>query len=93
MGIFSRATKNIARRKTRAILVIASLSLALTMLIVLPPSIQARQDITQRAFDYFVSINDYVTSSVTLSATEIQCEYPIDFDPNIAFSLPEGASY
>jgi putative ABC transport system permease protein len=86
MGILSRAIKNITRRKTRAILVIAALSLALTMLIVLPPSIQARQDITKQAVDYFVSMNDHVTSSVTLSATEIQCDYPIDFDPNVMFS-------
>jgi ABC-type antimicrobial peptide transport system permease subunit len=90
MGILSRATKSIARRKTRAIIVIVALSLALTMLIVLPPSIQARQDITRQAVDYFVDINDIVTSSVTLSATEIQCGYPIDFDPNIVFSASPG---
>ncbi|MCW4046137.1 MAG: FtsX-like permease family protein [Candidatus Bathyarchaeota archaeon] len=86
MGILSRATRNLARRKTRAVLVIAALSLALTMLIVLPPSIQARQDITRQAVDYFVEINDYVTSTVTLSATEIQCSYPVGFDPEIVFS-------
>lgn len=83
MGILTRATRNIARRKTRALLVIIALSLALTMLIILPPSINARQELTQQAINHLITTNDYLTSTVTLSATEIHCGYPIAFDPSV----------
>ena len=51
MGILTRATKNLSRRKTRALIVIIALSLALTMLIILPPSINAREALTRQAFN------------------------------------------
>ena len=82
MGILSRATRNIARRKTRAILVIAALSLALTMLIVLPPSIRVREDITQTGINLLLEDAQITASAVTLSATEIQCGYPFILDLN-----------
>jgi ABC-type antimicrobial peptide transport system permease subunit len=82
MGTLTRATKNLSRRKTRALLIIIALTLALTLLIILPPSINAREALTQRAIDNLISINTYLTSTVTLSATEIQCDYPLNLDPN-----------
>ena len=48
MGILTRATKNLSRRKTRALIVIIALSLALTLIIVLPPSINAGKATTQQ---------------------------------------------
>ncbi|MCL2173545.1 MAG: ABC transporter permease [Candidatus Bathyarchaeota archaeon] len=80
MGILTRATKNLYRRKTRTIIVIIALTLALTLLTVLPPSINERANLTQQAIESFVEWNDIVARDVTLSATEIQCEYGDNFD-------------
>jgi ABC-type antimicrobial peptide transport system permease subunit len=84
MGILTRATRNLSRRKTRALIVIIALSLALTMLIILPPSITARQELTQQAINGLIGSANALKSTVTLSATEIQCGYPISFDPSMA---------
>jgi ABC-type lipoprotein release transport system permease subunit len=92
VGILTRATKNLSRRKTRTSIVIIALTLALTMLIILPPSISARQDITQQAVDSLIATNAYLTSTLTLSATEIKCGYPLPiFEPSITID-PDTSS-
>jgi ABC-type antimicrobial peptide transport system permease subunit len=85
MGTLTRATKNIARRKIRATIVIAALSLALTMLIILPPSINASQAITQRSIDILTANADYIKSTINLAATEIDCTLGMNasFSPNM----------
>ena len=90
MGILTRATKNLHRRKNRAIIAIVALTLALTLLITLPPSINERVDLTQKAINTFVDWNDIAVADVTLSATEIQCEYGVNLDPNLMFNVGEG---
>jgi ABC-type antimicrobial peptide transport system permease subunit len=52
------------------------------MLIILPPSITAREALTRQAINYLIYTNNYLNSTVTLSATEIQCGYPVNFNPN-----------
>jgi ABC-type antimicrobial peptide transport system permease subunit len=79
MGTLTRATKNLTRRKIRATIVIAALSLALTMLIILPPSIQASQAITQRSIDILTANADLVKSTINLAATEIDCKLGTNF--------------
>lgn len=86
MGILTRATKNLSRRKTRTLIVIISLSLALTMLIILPPSINAREAMTRQVFDDLISTYGSLNATVNLSATEIQCSYPISFSPSNVIS-------
>ena len=83
MGILTRATKNLSRRKTRALIVIAALTLALTMLIILPPSINAREALTRQAFNGLISTDSNLNATVTMSATEIQCDYPLFFNTSI----------
>jgi ABC-type antimicrobial peptide transport system permease subunit len=73
MGTLTRATKNLTRRKIRAAIVIVALSLALTMLIILPPSIEASQAITQRSINILTDNADFVSSTINLAATEIDC--------------------
>ena len=90
MGILTRATKNLSRRKTRAIIVIVALTLALTMLIVLPPSISVREDLTQQAINGLVGDAQITASAVTLSATEIKCDHPAFFDPNTMINTADG---
>ncbi len=86
MGILTRTIKNLTRRKTRTAIVIAALTLALTLLIVLPPSINERTAHTQNTIEMMGEYNDGVADLVTLSATEIQCEYgfyPFGPDPGL----------
>jgi putative ABC transport system permease protein len=79
MGILTRATRNITRRKTRALLVIVALSLALTMLISIPPSITANQEAAQKTIDSLTASAEYANSMVNRVATEIDCNLPLAF--------------
>jgi putative ABC transport system permease protein len=79
MGILTRATRNIARRKTRALLVIAALSLALAMIVSIPPSITASQEATQKTIDNLTTAAKIFNSTVNIAATEIDCNLPLVF--------------
>ena len=77
MGILTRATRSLMRRKTRALIVIAALTLALTLITVLPPSINARQELTQNILSGLIGSTESLEATVTLSATEVECGYPL----------------
>jgi len=77
MGILTRATKNLYRRKTRTTIVITALTLALMLIIILPPSINARQELTNNALDTLTGSAEFFDTTLTLSATEIDCGHPI----------------
>jgi ABC-type antimicrobial peptide transport system permease subunit len=79
MGTLTRATKNLSRRKVRALIVIIALSLALTLLIVLPPSINANQTTTQRTINTLTNNANLINSTVSLAATEIDCSLGTNF--------------
>ncbi|XHH07792.1 MAG: ABC transporter permease [Candidatus Bathyarchaeia archaeon] len=79
MGILTRATRNISRRKTRALLVIVALSLALAMIVSIPPSITASQEATQKTIDQLTANAKIVSSTVNMAATEIDCKLPLTF--------------
>ena len=76
MGILSRATRNILRRKTRSLLVIVVLSFALAMLISIPPSITASRATTQKTINDITATTKAVDSTINLVATEIDCHLP-----------------
>ena len=80
MGILTRATRNITRRKARALLVIVALSLALAMVIILPPSITANQEATQRLIDNLTADAEKQALKLNRVATQIDCYLPISFD-------------
>jgi len=88
LGILTRATKNISRRKTRSILVIVALSLALTLLIILPPSITACQATTQQTINNITDNAKMMGGTVTLAATEIDCS--LGDNNSITLYLPGG---
>jgi putative ABC transport system permease protein len=77
MGILTRATRNITRRKTRALLVIIALSLALSMLIILPPSITANQQATQKTIDSITAGIQRQNVLINTVATQIECNLPM----------------
>ncbi len=82
MGIFSRATRNISRRKTRSLLVIVVLSFALAMLISIPPSITASKATTQKTISALTEATQSVNATVTAVATQIDCHLPAVSVPN-----------
>ena len=51
MGILTRATKNLSRRKTRALIIIIALSLGANNANYPPPSINAREALTQQTIN------------------------------------------
>lgn len=63
----------------RALLVIVALSLALAMIISIPPSITASQDATQTTIDNLTTAAKIVNSTVNMAATEIDCKLPLTF--------------
>ena len=79
MGILTRATRNITRRKTRALLVIVALSLALTMLTSIPPSITANQQATQKIIDAITEGLQRQNAQINMVATQIECSLPTNF--------------
>ncbi len=79
MGTLTRATKNITRRKTRALLVIIALSLALTILTSIPPSITANQQATQKTINNISAGMQQQTAMINMAATQIECSQPYKF--------------
>jgi putative ABC transport system permease protein len=82
MGILSRATRNLSRRKTRSLLVILVLSLALAMLISIPPSITESQATTQKTIDELTATAQSVNATIMTVATQIDCHLPPIAVPN-----------
>ena len=82
MGILSRATRNISRRKTRSLLVVVVLSFALAMLISIPPSITASKVTTQKTISDLTEATQSVNATVTAVATQIDCHLPVVSVPN-----------
>ncbi len=80
MGIMTRAIRNLSRRKTRALIVIIALSLALTLVIILPPSINAGKATTQKIINDLNANANFISSTVSAAATEIDCSLPIQLN-------------
>ncbi|MDR2204110.1 MAG: ABC transporter permease [Nitrososphaerota archaeon] len=88
MATLSMVARSLARKKNRTIIIIVALTFALTLITVLPSSINARQSLTQRALDSLIFSADLLKDQVTLSATEIECSYPI----TTTLSMSKGSS-
>ncbi len=82
MGLVSRATRNITRRKTRSLLVIVVLGFTLAMLISIPPSITASEAATQKTIDELTATAQAVNATISTVATQIDCHLPPISIPN-----------
>ena len=82
MGILSRATRNMFRRKTRSLLVVLVLSFALAMIISIPPSITASEATTQKTIDDLTASAQSVNDTMSIVATQIDCHLPPIWVPN-----------
>jgi putative ABC transport system permease protein len=82
MGIITRASRNLSRRKTKSLLVIVVLSFALAMLISIPPSITASKATTQKTIDDLTATAQSVNTVINTVATQIDCHLPPISVPN-----------
>ncbi|MCW4004472.1 MAG: FtsX-like permease family protein [Candidatus Bathyarchaeota archaeon] len=79
MGILTRATRNISRRKARAFLLIVVLSLALAIIISLPPNIVANQKGNQGVLDEIFGVIDSNNQAMNITATQLDCSLQLQF--------------
>ncbi|MBT0158836.1 ABC transporter permease [Candidatus Bathyarchaeota archaeon A05DMB-2] len=79
MGILTRASRNIARRKARALLLIVVLSLALAVITSLPPNIIANQQGNQGLIDQMLGAIQSSSERLNLTATQIDCNLGLQF--------------
>ncbi|MBE3117063.1 ABC transporter permease, partial [Candidatus Bathyarchaeota archaeon] len=82
MGILTRATRNISRRKARALLLIVVLSLALAIITSLPPNIMANQKGNQQVIDELLFGIQANNEYLNLSATQMDCTLHFEFRNN-----------
>jgi hypothetical protein len=82
MGILTRAARNISRRKARALLLIVVLSLALAIIISLPPNIVANQKGNQQVIDELLIGIQANNENLNLSATQMACTLHPEFRSN-----------
>ena len=80
MGILTRATRNIARRKARTALVTVALGLALAILITLPANISANQQASQKTIDQLNNATESYVLWLNSVASEMEVYRPIAFD-------------
>jgi len=82
MNVLTSVVRNISRRKARTLLIIVALSLVMTMIVSIPPSITAGQQATQKTIDNLASNAEFIGSRIHVAATEIDCQLPIEFKTN-----------
>ncbi|MCL2287959.1 MAG: FtsX-like permease family protein [Candidatus Bathyarchaeota archaeon] len=80
MGIFTRAIRNIMRRKARTALIIVTLGLALAILVALPANISANQQASQKAIEDLNDVSEAYVSWLNSVACQIEVSRPIAFD-------------
>jgi putative ABC transport system permease protein len=73
MGIFSRAIRNLARRKIRASLVIIALSFCMAIMITIPAGITANQTATQNLTNDMSDLINQTKTTIDQTMTQIDC--------------------
>ena len=98
MGIFSRAVRNISRRKIRALLVIIALGFSMAIMVSIPAGVIANQQTaTNLANDLSNTINQ-TGQSINQTLTQIDCSLASGFSgfgfaaPNSTFEPGQGGN-
>jgi ABC-type antimicrobial peptide transport system permease subunit len=73
MGVFSRAIRNLARRKIRASLVIIALSFCMAIMITIPAGITANQAATQSLTGDMENLINQTKATIDQTMTQIDC--------------------
>ncbi len=93
MGVFTRALKNLSRRKTRALLVIVALGFSMAIMISIPSSIIANQAAAESLSTNYRSIIDSMEEEINKTLTLIQCSFTPSFTSTDRPSVPGGGGW
>ncbi len=72
LGVFTRALRNVSRRKIRALLVIIALSLSVAILISIPTGIMANQEATEQLTANYDAYLEDMEAQITTAATLLE---------------------
>ena len=72
MGVFTRALRNVSRRKIRALLVIIALGLSVSILISIPSGIMANQEATEQLSANYDAYLEDIEAQITTAATLLE---------------------
>jgi putative ABC transport system permease protein len=79
LGVFTRALRNVSRRKIRALLVIIALSLSVAILIAIPTGIMANQEAAEQLSanydNYLADMENEITTAATLLEVSLSPEF------------------
>jgi putative ABC transport system permease protein len=79
MGIFSRAIRNLSRRKVRSLLVIVALSISLSIMVSIPAGLLANQEATSAMADNLGSTITQTSASINESLSQIDVSMSSNF--------------
>src|SRR5208283_2901345 len=91
MGIVSRAFRNIARRKMRALLVIVALGFALSIMISIPAGVLANEKTANTVASNLSNLINQTGATINQTLTQITCSIPSS-NAGFGFTLPGGTS-
>src|SRR5208283_2290347 len=91
MGIVSRAFRNIARRKMRALLVIIALGFALSIMISIPAGVLANEKTANTVASNLSNIISQTGETINQTLTQIDCSLASSY-PGFGFTPSSGAS-
>lgn len=89
MGVLTRATRNISRRKARALLVIIALGFSMTIMISIPAGVIANQKATQDLTGNLTSTITQTEESINQTQKQLECR----LDPALAGFGTVGTGY
>jgi len=72
LGVFTRAVRNVSRRKIRALLVIIALSLPVAILISVPTGIMANQEVAEQLSANYDAYLEDMETEITTAATLLE---------------------
>ncbi len=79
MGIFSRAIRNLSRRKVRSLLVIVALAISLSIMVSIPAGLLANQEATSAMADNLGSTITQTSESINASLSQIDVSMSSNF--------------
>jgi hypothetical protein len=72
LGVFTRAVRNVSRRKIRALLVIIALSLSVAILLSIPAGIMANQDAAEQLSSNYNAYLENMQAQITTASTLLE---------------------
>jgi putative ABC transport system permease protein len=90
LGGLTRAVRNVARRKMRALLIIIALGFSMAIMISIPAGIMANQESTQRLTENFNSTISNMQEEINKTATLLECQAASESAQTIPTGPPTG---